>query len=410
MSHTVLLFAALAAFLYAAVARRLSTTPLTGPLLFLALGFALHAVGLIDTEVDSPLDLLAEVALALVLFADAARTDLSALIRSHLWPARTLLLGLPLAILLGWGAALLLLPDWPVWEAALLAAILAPTDAALGQAVVSSSALPERVRRCLTVESGLNDGLALPAVLLFASLAAAQAEPGTAADWLLFIVGQIGFGAVAGLVPGLLLGRLAAAAIARRLMAEETEGVAALAAAGCCYALAEALGGNAFIACFAGGLAFGRSLQAVPRGGHPFRSGGFLGEFLENEGQLLVLAAFLLVGSTFLPPALEHLGWRAFALVLASLFAVRPLAIWLSLIGTDASPGARLFIGWFGPRGLATALFALLAVDATNLSRSAEILAIAALAVALSAALHGLTAAPAAARFGPRLRTGPPPT
>ncbi|MEC9435108.1 MAG: cation:proton antiporter [Pseudomonadota bacterium] len=407
MPPEALLIVAVAVFAYAALDRRLSATVLTAPILFVALGFGLAMAGAGRGEASGvAFDLVAEVSLALVLFADASRTDARALIRAHVWPLRMLALGLPLAIALGLAAGLVLLPGWPLWEAAALAAILAPTDAALGQAVVSNPALPERVRRALTVESGLNDGLALPAVLLFASLAAAEDGAGAGgadwSDWLAFAAAQIGFGAAAGIGAGLAAGRLLAAAIARRLTGEDSEGLAAVAAVAGCYFLAEALGGNAFVACFAGGLAFGDGLN---RGRAPGAGpmGGFVGEFLENEGRLLVLGAFLLIGLTLLPGALGRVEAGELALLAVSLFVIRPLAIWISLAGTGAGWRTRLFLGWFGPRGLATALFALLALDRGALAHGDAILALAAVAVGVSALLHGATAAPAARRFGPAL-------
>ncbi|MBR27413.1 MAG: sodium:potassium antiporter [Rhodobacteraceae bacterium] len=407
MPPSALLLIAIVVFAYAALYRRLSTTAITAPIVFVALGFGLAHAGFGEGAAQAlAFDLVAEVSLALVLFADASRTDARALIRAHLWPARMLALGLPLAMALGLAAGLVLLPGWPVWEVAALAAILAPTDAALGQAVVANPALPTRVRRALTGESGLNDGLALPAVLLFASLAAAEDVAGRGgadwSDWLGFAAAQIGFGIAAGIAAGLAAGRLLAAAGARRLTSADSEGLAAMAAVAAAYFLAETLGGNAFVACFAGGLAFGDGLNGGRvRGETPL--GGFVGEFLENEGRLLVLAAFLLIGLTLLPGALARVEPAELALLALSLFAIRPLAIWLSLAGTGAGWRTRLFLGWFGPRGLATALFALLALDRGALVHGEAILALAAVAVAVSALLHGATAAPAARLFGPAL-------
>ncbi|MGM0585820.1 MAG: cation:proton antiporter [Pseudomonadota bacterium] len=408
MQTAALLLIALAVFAYAVTANRLRNWPLASPALFLALGFAMQAAGLAGAsapEMREPLLVLAEVTLGLVLFSDAARTDARALFLRHVWPARALGVGMPLAIALGFAAAVLLLPGWPVWEAATLAAILAPTDSALAQSVVGSGNLPTRVRRAVTVESGLNDGLALPAVLFFASLAAGAAGAGeeTPGDWLGFLATQIGFGAAAGLGVGLAGGRILGVALNRGWLGDETQGVAALGIAAAAYLSAEAIGGNAFVACFAGGLGFGMTLGERPAGRAPQRALGFLAGFLENEGHLLILGAFLMIGADLVPLALERVGWRELALVLLSLFVLRPLAIWLSLWGTDAPARVRLFLGWFGPRGLATALFALLAVDHSTLQRGEDLLAVAATAVVLSAVLHGASAAPAARRFGGNL-------
>ena len=402
MHEPTMLILALGIFAYAASARRLAETPLTMPVICLALGLGLWSVGLAPRALDARLDIVAEIALALVLFSDAARTDARALVRAHRWPARMLAVGLPLSVGIGFGAGGLLLPGWPLLEVALVAAILAPTDAALGQAVATSPLLPERVRRALVVESGLNDGLALPLVLLFATLAGATESDAamSVADFAQFMAAQIGFGAAAGLFAGLAGGAFLGLARARGWTQDESEGIAALAVVAFAYFAAEALGGNAFVACFSAGLGFGGALaltgpQEPPR--------GFLVEFLDGEGQVLVLAAFVLIGTSMLPQVFDRAGWREAGLVLVSLVFVRPLAIWLSLGGTDAPPRARLFMGWFGPRGLATALFALIAVEGRDLSHGDDILAIAGLAVAMSAILHGASAAPAARRWGPRL-------
>jgi len=402
MHEPTMLILAVGVFAYAATARRLAETPLTMPVICLALGLGLWSVGLAPQALDARLDIVAEIALAVVLFSDAARTDARALMRAHRWPTRMLALGLPLSVGLGFVAGALLLPGWPLLEVALVAAILAPTDAALGQAVATSPLLPERVRRALVVESGLNDGLALPLVLLFATLAgAAESEAAMGlGDFLGFMASQIGFGAAAGLGAGIAGGAALGLARARGWPQEESEGIAALAIVAFAYFAAEAAGGNAFVACFTAGLGFGGALAVT--GPHvPPR--GFLAEFLDGEGQVLVLAAFVLIGTSMLPQVFDRAGWEEAALVLVSLFVVRPLAIWLSLTGTDAPPRARLFLGWFGPRGLATALFALVAIEGRELSHAEDILAVAGLAVAISAVLHGASAAPAARRWGPRL-------
>ncbi len=402
MHEPTILILALGIFAYAATAGRLAETPLTMPVICLALGLGLWSVGLAPRALDARLDVVAEVALAVVLFSDAARTDARALVRAHRWPVRMLALGLPLSVALGVAAGVLLLPGWPLLEIALVAAILAPTDAALGQAVATSPLLPERVRRALVVESGLNDGLALPLVLLFATLASATEgeSPGGLGAFVQFMAAQIGFGALAGVGTGLAGGALLGLARARNWPQEESEGIAALAVVAFAYFAAEALGGNAFVACFSAGLGFGAALSLT---GPRVPPRGFLAEFLDGEGQVLVLAAFVLIGTSMLPQAFDRAGWQEAALVLVSLFVVRPLAIWLSLAGTDAPGSARLFLGWFGPRGLATALFALVAVEGRSLSHADDILAVAGLAVAISALLHGATAAPAAKRWGPRL-------
>lgn len=376
------------------IARRLSSTILTAPMIFIALGVLFAETGLLpQSDAETALHLVAEIALILLLFLDAAQTDLKALRARHTWPLRMLVVGLPLAILFGTVAALPLLEGWPIFAVALVAAILAPTDAALGQAVVTNPIVPERVRRALTVESGLNDGLALPAVLLFASLTAQETGQNDT-NWLLFGGKQLLLGPLAGAIAGLLGGKLLVLAQERNLTSEVYEGIAAAALAGSAYLGADAIGGNGFIAAFVAGLCFGNVLKGRCK---------FVYEFTESDGQILTWAAFFLLGLALVPEAVSQLTWQALALILVSLFLVRPLAIWLSLLGSDAAPVTRLFFGWFGPRGLATALFALLVVQKIDHDFAEPVLLLAVNAVWISALLHGLSAVPGAKLYAAKI-------
>ena len=216
---------------------------------------------------------------------------------------------------------------------ALVAAILAPTDAALGQAVVSNDEVPARSRRALIVESGLNYGLALPAVLLFAGLAS-QSVDRDGIDWALFGAKQLVLGPLVGGAVGFIGGNLLLQAQKRDLTAEAFEGIGAVALAVSAYLLAAQVGGNGFIAAFVGGLCFGNVLKGRCK---------FVYEFTEIEGQLLTWGAFFLLGAALLPEALNHLTLEVLGLILVSLFIVRPIAIWLSLMGSEASAATRLF-------------------------------------------------------------------
>ncbi|WP_282608837.1 sodium:proton antiporter [Pelagibius sp. Alg239-R121] len=376
------------------IARRLSSTVLTAPMVFIALGILFAETGFLpQADAETSLHLVAEVALILLLFLDAAQTDLSALRARHTWPLRMLIIGLPLSILLGTLAALPLLDGWPIFAVALMAAILAPTDAALGQAVVTNPIVPERVRRALTVESGLNDGLALPVVLLFASLTAQEMGQDDT-NWILFGAMQLLLGPLAGVFVGYLGGKLLIAAQTRQWTSEIYEGIAAVALAGMAYLGADVIGGNGFIAAFVAGLSFGNVLKGRCK---------FVYEFTESDGQIVTWAAFFLLGLALVPEAIAHLTWPVFALILISLFIVRPLAIWLSLLGSDASPTTRIFFGWFGPRGLATALFALLVVQKIDHDFAKPVLFLAVNAVWISALLHGISAVPGAKLFAAKI-------
>lgn len=373
------------------VGRRMSSTILTAPMLFLFFGAFLAASGLISHETaERLLHPVAEVALVILLFLDAAQTDVAALRERHVWPIRMLLIGLPLSIVFGTVAGMILFPTWPIVALALAAAILAPTDAALGQAVVTNPDVPIRPRRALTVESGLNDGLALPVVLFFASVTA-MVDPVGGGDWLIFGAKQIILGPIAGAVVGGVGGWVLLKAKEYKTTSATYEGIGALAMAGSAYLGADLIGGNGFISAFVAGLVFGAIVKGACQ---------FVYEFTESEGQLLAWAAFLLLGAALVPEAIQHLTLPMLGLILLSLFVVRPLAIWISLIGTDASPITRIFFGWFGPRGLATALFALLVIEQIPDALGDQVLHLAVNAVWISAVLHGISAAPAAKWYG----------
>lgn len=388
-----LLILALVTVAVTTLAKRLAPTPVTVPMIFIATGVLLSESGLIDLpEAREVLHIAAEIALIVLLFIDAAKVNLRELVRERTVPLRMLLIGLPVAILLGTVAAWALLPGWPVFALALMAAILAPTDAALGQRVITDETVPEMERQTLAVESGLNDGLALPAVLLFASLAAASVA-GEEKNWPLFITLQLTLGPLVGITLGTLGGRLFLTAERRGLSTGTHEGIGTIALACAAYLAATLVDGNGFIAAFVAGLAFGH----VVRG-----RCGFIYDFTESEGRLLSWGAFFLLGLTLVPKAVAQLDWPTFALILVSLFIVRPLAIWVSLIGSGLDARTRLFLGWFGPRGLATALFALLVAGKTDPEFADSVLMIAINAVWISALLHGVSAAPAARWYGRR--------
>jgi len=372
---------------FAMVARRLSMSVITAPMAFLALGVFIAITGLVANETaEAMLHVVAEITLIVLLFLDAAQIDLAALRKQHVWPVRMLVLGMPLMLIFGIIAAFPFLPGLPLAAIVLVAAILMPTDAALGQSVVTNPLVPERVRRAITVESGLNDGLALPAILLFASLTA-ETMDGEQVNWLLFTAKQLVLGPIAGVSIGLAGGVILLFAKRHDLTSDIYEGVGALALAGSAYLAADLIGGNGFISAFAAGLAFGNVVKGRCK---------FIFEFTESEGQLLTWSAFLLIGLALVPNALTYLTPMTLGLILVSLFVVRPIAIWISLIGTDASPLTRLFVGWFGPRGLATALFALVVLHEIPHELAEPILALAVNTVWISALVHGVTAAPAA--------------
>ena len=287
-----------------------------------------------------------------------------------------------------------------LWPAVVLGVILAPTDAALGQAVVSDRRVPQRVRQALNVESGLNDGLAFPALLIAASLAGAEAEAlgageaRGAAGWAAFAAGQVVLGPLAGVAVGLVGARLAEWAVGRGWMNDVFLRLSTLALALLSYTGAELIEGNGFIAAFVCGLVVGKRSRRLLDG---------VEDFGETEGQLLTLVVFLLFGAVLLPE-MGSLGWRHLLYAGLSLTVVRMLPVALSLVGTRLAPSTVLFLGWFGPRGLASIIYLLLVLEGGGIDGMAEIESAVLLTIVLSIALHGATAAPLAGAYGRRMK------
>lgn len=401
MQHAVIFALCLALLAYGLFSRRLDGWSISGPMLFVPIGFLVGPAVLGWSELDldnTPMQLLVRVTLILVLFSDAASIDLRQLRRDHSLPLRTLLIGMPLTIAAGTAAAVALISGFTVWEAALLAAILTPTDAALGKDVVTNPELPVRIRQAINVESGLNDGIALPFVLVFAALAGASHNGNDAQDWLAFAMLQLTLGPLAGAALGYLGGKLVERCHSSGWMSEQAEGLIALSLAFGAFALAESFHGNGFIAAFVGGLAFGNALG---------RHCSYLYEFAESEGQILVLLTFLAFGGAMLPAALPEISARYVLYAVLSLTVLRVIPIAVSLLGTRVRPVTSLFLGWFGPRGLASVLFVLLILEEANIPNASALLTITVITVVLSIFAHGLSAGPAARWYASHTRELP---
>jgi NhaP-type Na+/H+ or K+/H+ antiporter len=383
---------------YGLVSSRLDRTPITAPMVFVAAGILLgpDVLDQVGLELTTGAGLVvAEVTLVIVLFSDAARIDLAVLRENESLPARLLGIGMPLTIGLGLLAGGLLLTGIDFWEAAIIAAVLAPTDAALGQAVVSSDAVPRRIRQALNVESGLNDGLSVPFLFLFVGLAVEEMDPG-AAEWIAFAAEQIGLGALAGLAVGGIGGWLVKAATERRLMTGTFQQLTVLALAVAALALADQIGGNGFIAAFVGGLATGRITPVC---------GDRILDFTEDEGQLLTAVVFFIFGVGAIP-FLDAVTWEVLAFALLALTAVRMLPVALSVLGTGLRPSTVAFLGWFGPRGLASIILALVVVEEEpELAGLDVVLAAMTVTVLASVVAHGATARPLVRAYSRRAAT-----
>jgi len=388
---------ALCLLLYAAIAGRIERSWLSGPLLFTAAGFILGpgVFGWLTLKISAEgVRALAEAALAMVLFSDAAHANFRAVVRAVCLPERLLLVGLPLTILLGFGLAALLLPGIAVLELALLAAMLAPTDAALGKPVVSNKAVPEDLREALNLESGLNDGICVPVIVILLGFAVgAQVQHSTLHHILFVVAEEIGIGLAAGLVVTGGAVAVVRAAHARDWITEEWTGIPAIATAATCFALAQALGGSGFIACFTGGL--------VVSWLNPPRRHDLLGG-VEITGETLGLLTWAVFGAVIVEPLLARFSWLAVLYAVLSLTLVRMLPVWLCLAGTGMPAASRLFIGWFGPRGLASVVFAIIVLQ-EKLPGNDTLMEVVGFTVLLSILAHGLSATPFIAMLRARL-------
>jgi NhaP-type Na+/H+ or K+/H+ antiporter len=378
--------------IYALMARWIELSIITLPMIFTGLGLALGGTGLDLVRLDADNEFIhafVEITLVLVLFSDASGVKRQNLSGGNVTiPVRMLLIGMPLTVALGTLVAMWVSPNQPWALALLVAAILTPTDAALGQSVVSNPNVPKRISQSINIESGLNDGLAFPIVLL-AAITAARAtgyEGGQAPDNVaVFALLQTTVGLLVGAIVGYGAAKLLDFAIGRNATTTVAQGLYFLSVAFLAYFGAELVGGNGFIAAFVGGLVFGNTLRAPSV---------FIREFMEGEGQLLTLATFFIFGSVLAPIGLEHASWKTVTLALLFLTVVRMLPIWLSLAGLKLSSYEKIFLGWFGPRGLASILFALLVLEEFPIPGAQELTACVVLTVLISIVLHGVSAAP----------------
>jgi NhaP-type Na+/H+ or K+/H+ antiporter len=374
----------------AAVSKRISGTPITPAILFVSIGLlvgpkALDGIDIASTSLT--VQALAEATLALVLFSDSSRIDFGKLRRDVWLPVRLLGIGLPLTIVAGAIAGALIFDQMTIGEAVILAVILAPTDAALGQAVVTEPRVPGRIRQSLNVESGLNDGICVP--LLFAAVAAADVasniSDGRSAGTL--VLEEIGYGVIGGVAAGLLIGAVVVHAGRRDLIDGAWRQVIPAAGAALAYGTANALDGSGFIAAFVAGMTFRAAIRRDPAD---------MNLLTEEVGSVLNGVTFVLFGAILLGPALGDLSWQLALYAVLSLTVVRFVPVAIGMLGTHARRPTLAFLGWFGPRGLASIVFAVILIEESQLPHEHLIVLAIYLTVGLSVFAHGLTAAPLA--------------
>ncbi len=399
MENATIIIAALALFIYGygLISRRITTTIISAPMIYVTFGILASrytADTLAVTVNNEAISLIAELTLVLVLFSDASRITLGSLRKEHTIPLRLLSVGLPLTIVLGALIGTWLIDAFNFWEAAVLAAILAPTDAALGQAVVTNKRVPARIRQALNIESGLNDGIALPFLLLFLTAADVTQNVDSAAIWVRFTLLQLTLGPLIGVAVGYFGGRLIRLARKRGWVSGVSEQLSAVAIAFIAYAVADLLGGNGFIAAFAAGLTLGNTAREI------FQR---IYENAEAEGQFLTLITFVIFGTVMVMPALANFRPIYLVYALLSLTMIRMIPVALSLLGSQLQRETTLFLGWFGPRGIASVIYALLLFDYSGIANDSIIFDVAVLTVLLSIFAHGMTAVPGAKWYGRRM-------
>ncbi|MEU9120414.1 cation:proton antiporter [Streptomyces sp. NPDC048506] len=378
-------------FLWCLCSRRMERFELTAPAAFVLMGLLLGAgTGALDLSLGhETVKVLAEVTLVLVLFIDAARLSYRALRHELGLCARLLGIGLPLCAGLGTLLAHALLPGVTWWSALYVGAALAPTDAALGATMMVNPEVPARIRRVINVESGLNDGIVTPLVVIaLAGVSATEgaAAPGAPGHAVLELLVGTAYGTALGLAAGWLL----RTALRSGWAAEDFAGAGVLALALLCYVSALAIGGNGFVAAFVAGLAFGTAHGAPPR----------VLLYVEQSGALLSVLVWLVLGALLLPDVFAHTTWQAVGYAVLSLTVIRMVPVALSLVGSGLDARTVLFVGWFGPRGLASVVFGLLAVEELKAPDARTVVPVVGCTVLLSVLAHGLTSAPLATRYG----------
>lgn len=357
-------------------------------LIFVLVGMALGPFGfdLIEGGPDtSTFTVLAQLALTLILFNQAAELDLSAVLRRREVTFRLLAVGIPLAIALGVITAVLVLPVMPLWEAVCLAAIVAPTEVALIHALLADRRIPERIRHALSTESGFYDGFALAALLAALALASERTAP-QAEHWGWFLVRtelvSAGVGVAVGMAGGWVIGR----SRRRDWMGDTWAQLATVAIALVCFQVGEHLHGSGFVAAFAGGLAFAFASRRV--GHHPDM------HVSDAAAQLLELLVFALFGGYAVIVGWREASWRVVLFAVVALLLVRLAAVSVALLRSDVPVRDRLFIGWFGPRGISTLVLGLLVVERGDLVQQSLIVQVVVVTVTLSLVLHSLSAWP----------------
>lgn len=378
--------------LYAIFAKKIEKASISGPIIFLSVGVLLGPIGLSlinsDVEVGS-YKLLAELALALVLFSDASKTDFRTLKSNIALPTRMLLIGLPITILFGFVTGMFFFPEFSWIELALLASVLAPTDAALGEQVVNNKSVPAKIRSTLNVESGLNDGIVVPIVFLLLALYSAQNSEVSTADAIVLFIEEIGIGILVGVAIAYGASKLILLSLKRQWLEASWRPMLMIAVAISCFTLAQSIHGSGFIAAYVGGLLFGKV-----RSTHKIE----FQKAAEGTGKVMTLLVWVIFGAVVITKYFSSFSWNIIIYSLLSLTVIRMLPVLLSLIKSGSTFKESMFTAWFGPRGLASIVFAIIVMD-VNIEHVDTFVLTSVCTIFFSVIAHGITASPMANGF-----------
>lgn len=387
--HITFLIIALVILGYGYFSKLLLRFNISGPMIFTAVGVFLSPLGIgpSETKLNAELvQIVAEFALIVILFSDASALNLKKLRGEWSIPLRLLFIALPITIIVATLIAKEFFPDETTTYLLLMALILAPTDAALGKAVVTDKMVPEKIRSDINIESGLNDGIVLPVLLTVVAMIMSGQDHAQDNSWIAYLAQQIIFGAVIGSAVGYISARLSLKVIQKDWMESHYHNLVPIALAVLSYYLAEYFGGNGFMAAFFAGLFLGNYSEDLRK---------HVEDFAESEGDLLILISFLVFGIAFIPPTIDYWDFNVFLYSLLSLTVLRMVPVAISLIGTKFDLSTILFLGWFGPRGIASILYVLIVINQLGPIKGHEtIYSVISLTILLSIILHGLSAQP----------------
>jgi len=374
---------------YGFFSKYLEKLNISGPMIFLLFGIILSPLGfnLIEIPLNSEaVKIVAEIALIIVLFTDSSSLSLKEFKFEWRISARLLFVGLPITIIFSTYIATLFFPQEPFLYLILTALILAPTDAALGKAVVTDKLVPKKIRASINVESGLNDGIVFPLLITVLLLIMSHQELGNDNSWITYLFKQISLGFIVGAFMGYLGAKTLSTSVQRSWVKDVYKNLSPVALAILVYYTAEYLGGNGFIAAFVSGAFFGNFSNLVDSTRE---------NFLESEGEVLILISFLVFGLSFIPATIEFWNLKIVIYSILSLTLFRMIPVALSLIGLGLSFKSKLFIGWFGPRGIASILYVMTVAHKIEMVKvSNTLFSVITLTILMSIILHGLSAKP----------------